>query len=530
MLDENKENVERSNILYKLGNEYYEKGEWVIAIRYYDKAIEFDPANYKAYYNRGLAKACIENYDDALKDFNKVIELITPRIENCGNQETDEISELKKNLAEAHYLKGLCYKYKRVLNKAMKEFDEALAINPDFKDAQNYREQCKNGLQKDSKISVTEAIEEANNLENEGKYSMALDLVEKALKDQPDNFQLLFCRRRLIEKVESPYQYKVCGLKELKELFKRLVIYPIKYSQHPLYKANIVRNSKGILLYGPPGCGKTMFIKKLARDEGIELFEVVLSDILNLYVGESEKRLTEIFNKAKETARNGKPVIIFIDEVDALGFSRTIAREPSESQFSQTLIATFLRLFNEIQDIPNLIVVGATNRPWTVDDALKRPGRLGSAIVYCSPPDEETREELFRLYAKGTPGYENIDFAKLAKETKWFSGDDIRHVCLEAHLQVASEIIDEQNAQERINETSNKQCKRQATTEDYLIIIARRNPQVKCWLRLVTKNYLEGKIEEYELDEKLKKDISELYEGASPNKGSVKVLEKEYLI
>ncbi|MEM2111582.1 MAG: AAA family ATPase [Candidatus Bathyarchaeia archaeon] len=525
-----KTNVEQSHILYKLGNEYYEKGEWVIAIRYYDKAIEFDPTNYKAYYNRGLAKACMENYDDAIKDFDKVIELIRTRVENYCNQKSDNVDELKKNLAEAYYLKGLCYKYKRMLNEAIREFDQALAINPDFRAAQDHKEQCQAGLQKDNRLDVSETIEEAKNLENEGKYTSALALLEKALKGQPDNFQLLFHRRRLIEKIELPCQYEVCGLKELKILFKKLVIYPIKYSQHPLYKARIAKYSKGILLYGPPGCGKTMFIKKLARDAGIELFEVVLSDTLNLYVGESEKRLTEVFNKAKETARDGKPVIIFVDEVDALGFSRTIAREPTESYFSQTLIATFLRLFNEIQDIPNLIVIGATNRPWTVDDALKRPGRLGSAIVYCPPPDEETREELFRLYAKGTPGYENIDFAKLAKETKWFSGDDIRAICLDVYLQISMEIIDEQNARERSSEQMSKNCKCKARTEDYLMIIARRNPQVKCWLRLVVKNYLEGKIEEYELDERLKKDISDFCQCTAPNKNSIKSLEKEYAI
>jgi len=493
-------NIDKENCserLYKQGNEFYEKGEWRTAIWYYDQSIELDPANYKAYYNRALAKACMENYDDALKDLEKVV-------------------ELKENFAETYYLRGLCYEYKGVLNEAIKEYNEALSRNPDFRDAQNRKESCENKVQKNNKTNSFETIEDAKTLEKEGKYNEALDLLEKALKQQPDSFQLLYYRRRLLEKVEAPFIHEICGLEELKELFKRLVVYPLRHSQHPVYKSVIAKTSKGILLYGPPGCGKTMFTKNLAREEGIDLCEIVLSDVLNLYVGESEKRLTEAFNKAKEVARGGKPVILFIDEVDALGFSRTLAREATESYFSQSLIATFLRLFNELEEIPNLIIVGATNRPWTVDDALRRPGRLGSAIAYCPPPDEKTREELFRLYAKDTPGYERLDFKKLAGATKWFSGDDIRCVCRDVHFQIAKETID-------------KHCNVHAKTEDYLKCTATKTPQVKCWLRLVAKTHQEGKIEEYEMDERLKKDISDFCKSELVIHDEPQMLENKYV-
>jgi transitional endoplasmic reticulum ATPase len=215
-----------------------------------------------------------------------------------------------------------------------------------------------------------------------------------------------------------------------------------------------------------------------------------------MWCGESEKRLTEVFAKAKETAKSGTPILLFIDEVDALGYARTMTPEPNDASSNRHLIATFLKLLDGIQDIPNIVVVGATNRLWSVDEALRRPGRLGSAILYVPPPDEHARKELFKHYSWETPGHTNLKFKELARQTPWFSGDDIRNICRDVHFKLA---------QNNIKYKKN----RHAEMRDFIKLIKNKKLQLQTinWMRQVTRYYDEGKIDSKEIDRKLLEDI-----------------------
>jgi SpoVK/Ycf46/Vps4 family AAA+-type ATPase len=342
-----------SDIDYRKGNERYEKGDFDKAIEYYSKAIdesrENNPNLHKYFYNRGLACACLERYQQALSDVQKVL-------------------ELKPDFAEAYYILGLCYEYMQMLDQAIEQYKKALDRNPDFKDAKNRLELAEskkreriNQPSKPSQQDHSETLKRVRILEEQGSYGEALTIIEEARKNDPDNFKLLGPRRILIEKIRANKCEVIFGLEELKDTFDRIVICPLIYANHHLYQVPIVQSSKGMILYGPPGCGKNLFVRVMAKRAGITLIEVVLSEILSMWSGESEKHLTAVFENAIELAKSGKPVMLFFDEVDAIGFARGLAQELDEASWSRHLRSTFLRLFNEVEDIPNLMIIGATN-------------------------------------------------------------------------------------------------------------------------------------------------------------------------
>ena len=489
---------DRSMVFYRIGNEYYEKSRFRRAIWFYNYAVFFDPSNYKAFYNRGLAKACLENYASAIEDFLRVLEL--------------------KNFAECHYVLGLAYEYKRMPEDAKREFREALKLDPEYKDAKNRLENFDSRQAKASGDSSGETsddecqriVEEAKKLVAEGNVYAAIRKVEEGLRRKPDHFNLLLYRRVL--RTEEPIEHEaVIGYGQLKAILRRKIIIPIKYREHSIFKnSSISKHFKGILLYGPPGCGKTMIVENLAREEGFVYIEVVMSEVLNLYYGESEKNLTAVFQKAVETAKDGKPVLLFIDECDSLGRNRTMMPDPKESRLEHSLMATFLNLFNEIRDIPNLAIIACTNRPWSIDEALKRPGRLGSSIIYCPPPDEETRETMFKHFSKETPDSETLDFKKLSEISAWFSGDDIRNVCVDVFDEIAEETIDAE-----AKECSDRRAE-ETLQEKYERYIRKRVPQTLCWMHKIAEAWMSAQIEPSEIDAELKCDITRLLSNDSP--------------
>ena len=485
-------NAEKSaEACYKLGNEYYEKGNFPRAIELFTEAIkkadENDSDIYKSYYNRGLAFCCLEHYAEGIQDILKVL-------------------ELKPDFSEGWYILGLAKEYLNDLDGAVEAYERALKLNPDFKDAQNRKELAQSKKQKSqigfiSKASSSKkdpqehsaTLEEIRELSKDGRFEKALEVAEDALRKDPDDFQLLLSRRLIMGKIGKGLE--LCGLDDVKDMFDMFIINRIKNFDKPIYKARIAQCSTGIILHGPPGCGKTAFTLAIAKQEGIELVEVVLSEILNMWSGESEKRLTQIFETVKEIAKSGKPVILFIDELDALGIARSVTIESIEGSWSRDLRNTFRRLFSEIENIPNLAIIGATNYVWSVDTALKREGRLGTCIIYLPPPDAKTREEIFKLYSKDTPGHENIDFKKLGKMTEGFSPADIKKICRKVHFEIARKMTKE-NRQDAA-----------ADTKDYERYVRKETPTTLGWIRSVARAWAEGKIADDELDPRLLADI-----------------------
>ena len=210
----------------------------------------------------------------------------------------------------------------------------------------------------------------------------------------------------------------VGGLDELKEKVRLRVLYPLK--RPDLYKAFGKKVGGGLLLYGPPGCGKTFLARATAGEAGIHFVAVGIEEVLDMWLGQSEKKLHEIF----KTARDKAPAILFFDEVDSLGGRRSGLRHESY----RTLVTQFLsELDGAGGPSEGVLVIGATNAPWDVDPAFRRPGRFGE-VLFVPPPDLRARVEILKLKLAGKPVAPDVDVTEIARATELASGADLDHL------------------------------------------------------------------------------------------------------
>jgi SpoVK/Ycf46/Vps4 family AAA+-type ATPase len=222
----------------------------------------------------------------------------------------------------------------------------------------------------------------------------------------------------------------VAGLDELKKTIQMKIISP--FFNQGLFAKFRKKAGGGVLLYGPPGCGKTFMAKATAGECKAKFVSIHITDILDPYIGVSERNLKDIFDKA----RYQKPSILFMDEIDAIGFNRA-----KSSANLRGLVDTFLTEMDGMDTTTDqVLVIGATNMPWDVDNALKRPGRF-DRLIFIAPPDEEARKMIFKLKLSDRFA-ENINYEWLAKSSEFFSGADIEQVCERAVEFVLEEILD----------------------------------------------------------------------------------------
>lgn len=204
------------------------------------------------------------------------------------------------------------------------------------------------------------------------------------------------------------------GMQSVIERIRMNIIYPFKNPE--IFRKFNKKPGGGILMYGPPGCGKTHIARATAGECGAVFISIAITDILSKWLGESERHLHEIF----ETARRRGPAVIFIDEIDAIGVSR------SEAGSSMAPVVNVL--LTEMDGISarneNLMVLAATNTPWRVDSALRRPGRF-DRVLFVPPPDETARAAILNIVLRDMPA-EGVNVEKLAKMTERFSGADLR--------------------------------------------------------------------------------------------------------
>ena len=216
---------------------------------------------------------------------------------------------------------------------------------------------------------------------------------------------------------------EVGGLGHEVKAMREIVELPLK---HPELFARLgVEPHSGILLYGPPGCGKTLIAKVLASESEANMFLINGPEIMNKYYGETEAKLRDIFKEAKDNS----PSIIFIDEIDAIAPKR----EEAYGDVEKRVVAQLLALMDGLNDRGNVIVLGATNRPDSIDPALRRPGRFDREFEI-SVPNEDGRLEILLIHTRGMPVAEDIDLKDLAAELHGYTGADIKSLCREAAL------------------------------------------------------------------------------------------------
>jgi len=210
----------------------------------------------------------------------------------------------------------------------------------------------------------------------------------------------------------------VAGMTEVKQRLEAAFLAPMRNPDLRRLYGKSLRG--GLLLYGPPGCGKTFIARAVAGELGARFIAVSFADIIDMFVGQSERNIHELF----EIARRNAPCVLFLDEVDAIGQKRSQLRHtPMRSAVNQLLL--------ELDDISanneGVFLLAATNHPWDVDSALRRPGRFDRTLLVL-PPDAAAREGVFRYHLKDRP-VAGIDLAKLARQTDGYSGADIAHIC-----------------------------------------------------------------------------------------------------
>jgi SpoVK/Ycf46/Vps4 family AAA+-type ATPase len=255
----------------------------------------------------------------------------------------------------------------------------------------------------------------------------------------------------------------VAGMQEVKRRLNLAFLAPMRNPE--LMKAFGKTTRGGLLMYGPPGCGKTFIARATAGELGAHFLAVGLSDVLDMYVGNSEKNLHQIF----ETARRKAPCVLFLDEIDALGRKRSQMRNSSGNVINQ--------LLSEMDGVnaknEGVFVLAATNHPWDVDTALRRPGRLDRTLLVL-PPDLQARASLLEMSLRDRP-VQNIDVNGLAKTTEDFSGADLAHLA-----DSASELAMEDSM------TTGRV--RSITMNDFKTVLKDVRPSTRAWFE-TAKNY-----------------------------------------
>ena len=267
----------------------------------------------------------------------------------------------------------------------------------------------------------------------------------------------------------------VIGLSAVKEYLKRNIVYQIKYPEQ--YRKMGAELSGGSIFYGPPGTGKTLLARAVAHEVGGRMLVVRLPDVINKYAGDSEKNIQKIFAEAKKKS----PSVVFIDEIDGIGQKRENAdNDVGQGALTHNVVTTLLSEIDGIgKDMQNVYVIGTTNHPWALDDALTRSGRISDKL-YIPLPKLKDRKELFKYYTKNMP-ISHLDYLKLGLRSFGFSPADIK---------ATTQIIANEKAAAVIEGRSGSRI----TTRDMLGAIKKKSKEIGTmdWYSSAIK-YLAGK-------------------------------------
>lgn len=376
-----------------------------------------------------------KNYEEATRQYQEVLQRSYGNTKAQGGLATGYYylqkysaaiivyEQMKNNIStEDQVLYIKCLIKEQSMEQALTHYQQVLALNPGFADEEI-----------DSHLRMPSSNEIAD-----------------------DDFDFLDDEEYLMEKPSLRFS-DVGGMEKVKEEIAMKIIQPLKNPE--LYKAFGKKSGGGILLYGPPGCGKTFIAKATAGEIDAKFINIGLHDILDMWIGNSEKNLHEIF----ELARRNTPCVLFFDEVDAMGASRSDLKQSAMRHVINQFLAEMDGVASNNEGI---LVLAATNAPWSVDAAFRRPGRF-DRIIFVAPPDEVARVNMLQTILQAKPVGE-VDVKKIAAATTDYSGADLNAV-----IDIAVE--------EKLRESMSKGSIQVLNTKDLLAAVKQHKPTTTEW-------------------------------------------------
>jgi len=406
-----------------------ESGLYVEAEREYRKALDLSPADdeiklalAEAYFRQGKGFVALVILEDLLRGGNAP--------------------------APVYLLSARIYLQSEEVEKARMAYAQSLRMDPGLRDTELEQHFSGNSLPTGNPTSSAPV---------KGAGSEELERI-RGLVEEPDPGPTVELERPRVSFKD------VGGMDALKDEIRMKIIHPM--AQQELFKAYGKTAGGGILLYGPPGCGKTYLARATAGEVQAHFLAVGIHDVMEMYIGSSERNLHEVF----ELARANTPCVLFFDEVDALAASRSDMRKSAGRQ----VINQFLSELDGVSSSnEGVLILAATNAPWHMDSAMRRPGRF-DRVLFVPPPDQVARAAILRLLLAGKPAG-SVDYNRLARETGGFSGADLKGV-----VDIAVE--------QKLREAMKKGSLVEIQTQDLQGVIKKVKPTTREWFT-TARNY-----------------------------------------
>lgn len=389
-----------------------------------------------------IRKGSIEKFIDKLNDTIKITEKITKKVAN-GDSDLQELKDKLKILKD--FVKNL-----KADSENNKKVFEALPLEQKDKIKPLLKEELLTNfasrthgfvgadmaaLCKEAAINVIRRV--LPDIDLKESQPISKEVLEKLVITEEDfeNAMKIVVpsgMREVLVEIPNITWDDIGGLEEIKRDLKEAVEWPLKYPER--FKQMGIRAPRGVLLYGPPGTGKTLLAKAVAHESEANFILVKGPELLNMWMGESEKGVREIFKKARQVA----PTVIFFDEVDSIAGRR--GRELGNN-VTERMVNTLLTEIDGLEELKDVVVIAATNRPDILDPALLRPGRF-DRILLTPLPDEKSRLKIFEIHTKNMSKAKDVDLKMLAQKTYNFVGSDIEGLCRESGMIALRENID----------------------------------------------------------------------------------------
>jgi transitional endoplasmic reticulum ATPase len=279
----------------------------------------------------------------------------------------------------------------------------------------------------------------------------SMSVAEADFKDALKGIEPSALREVFVEVPDVTWD-SVGGLEDTKERLRETIQWPLDYPD--VFEAMDVDAAKGVLLYGPPGTGKTLMAKAVANEAQSNFISIKGPELLNKYVGESEKGVREVFEKARSNA----PTVVFFDEIDSIAGER--GARMGDSGVGERVVSQLLTELDGLEELEDVVVVATTNRPDLIDSALLRPGRL-DRHVHVPVPDRDARRAIFAVHTRSKPMADDVDLDELADRTDGYVGADIEAVCREASMSATREFINSVSAEDAAKSVDNVRVTRE---------------------------------------------------------------------